>query len=131
MLKQARQTQRIVMVDDEPDFLTIARTWLEPKYELVSYTDGTDLLPHLAAHEPDLLILDVRLPGLDGFKLCRRIRADKRFTSLPIMFLTASHSDLDFFRNLEVGGTSYLTKPVSRKELLARVKELLEPAKTA
>lgn len=127
MLKQAKQTQRIVMVDDEPDFLTIAQTWLEPKYELVSFTDGQDLLSHLNALEPDLLILDVRLPGLDGFKLCRRIRGDRRFQSLPILFLTASHSDLDFFRNLEVGGTSYLTKPVSRKELLARIKELLEP----
>ena len=127
MLKQAKQTLRIVMVDDEPDFLTIARTWLEPKFEWVSFTDGADLLSHLAAHEPDLLILDVRLPGLDGFKLCRRIRGDQRFKSLPILFLTASHSDLDFFRNLEVGGTSYLTKPVSRRELVARVKELLAP----
>ena len=128
MLKQAKATHRIVMVDDEPDFLTIAETWLEPKYDLVSFTDGADLLSQLSALEPDLLILDVRLPGLDGFKLCRRIRADNRFASLPILFLTASHSDIDFFRNLEVGGTSYLTKPVSRKELLARVKELLEPA---
>jgi DNA-binding response OmpR family regulator len=127
MLKQAKRTHRIVMVDDEPDFLTIAETWLEPKYDLVSFTDGADLMSQLSALEPDLLILDVRLPGLDGFKLCRRIRADRRFQSLPILFLTASHSDIDFFRNLEVGGTSYLTKPVSRKELLARIKELLEP----
>lgn len=126
MLKQAKQTQLIVIVDDEPDFLTIAETWLAPKYELVSFCDGSDLLSHLDTLEPDLLILDVRLPGLDGFKLCRRIRADRRFQGLPILFLTASHSDLDFFRNLEVGGTSYLTKPVSRKELLARVKEMLE-----
>jgi DNA-binding response OmpR family regulator len=126
MLKQAKQTQRIVMVDDEPDFLTIAQTWLEPRYELVSFTDGDGLLTQLDLLEPDLLILDVRLPGIDGFKLCRRIRADERFQTLPILFLTASHSDLDFFKNLEVGGTSYLTKPVSRRELLARVKELLE-----
>lgn len=127
MLKQARETRRIVMVDDEPDFLTIARSWLEPKYEFTSFTDGSDLLPQLAALEPDLLILDVRLPGIDGFNVCKRIRADRRFQALPILFLTASHSDIDFFKNLEVGGTSYLTKPVSRKELLARVKELLEP----
>lgn len=126
MIKQAQGTRRIVMVDDEPDFLTIASTWLEPKYELVPFTDGASLLSQLAVLEPDLLILDVRLPGLDGFKLCRRIRADRRFQGLPILFLTASHSDIDFFRNLEVGGTSYLTKPVSRRELLARIKELLQ-----
>jgi DNA-binding response OmpR family regulator len=126
--KQARQTQRIVMVDDEPDFLTIAETWLVPRYEMVCFTDGTDLLDELDVLEPDLLILDVRLPGVDGFKLCQRIRKDPRFQTLPILFLTASHNDLDFFRNIEVGGTSYLTKPVSRKELLTRVKELLGEA---
>ena len=126
MIKQAKETRRIVMVDDEPDFLTIAQTWLEPKYELVPFTDGSSLLSHLSTLEPDLLILDVRLPGTDGFKLCRRIREDRRFRSLPVLFLTASHNDLDFFRNLEVGGSSYLTKPVSRKELLARIQELLE-----
>ena len=125
MLKQAKQTRRIVMVDDEPDFLTIAQTWLEPKYEMVAFTDGTELISELAVLEPDLLILDVRLPGADGFKLCRKIRADRRFQDLPILFLTASHSDIDFFKNLEAGGTSYLTKPVSRRELLDRIRELL------
>ena len=126
MLKIARQTQRIVIVDDEPDFLTIVQTWLEPRYELIAFTDGDGLLTQLDLLEPDLLILDVRLPGIDGFKLCQRIRADRRFQALPILFLTASHSDLDFFKNLEVGGTCYLTKPVSRRELLGRVKHLLE-----
>ncbi len=126
MLKQARKTRLIVMVDDEPDFITIARAWIEPKYQFVPFGEGTELLQRLKTLEPDLLILDVRLPGMDGFKLCRRIRADRRFQSLPILFLTASHSDIDFFRNLEAGGTSYLTKPVSRKELLERIQDLLE-----
>lgn len=126
MLKQAKRLQKIVIVDDEPDFLTITKDWLDKKYDVVALTDGTQLLSQLAALEPDLLILDVRLPGPDGFKLCRQIRADRRFQSLPVLFLTASHSDLDFFRNLEVGGTSYLTKPVTRKELMAKIQELLE-----
>lgn len=126
MLKQAKRLQKIVIVDDEPDFLTITKDWLDKKYDVVALTDGTQLLSQLAALEPDLLILDVRLPGPDGFKLCRQIRADRRYQSLPVLFLTASHSDLDFFRNLEVGGTSYLTKPVTRKELMAKIQELLE-----
>jgi DNA-binding response OmpR family regulator len=126
MLKQAKRTQRILIVDDEPDFLTIARDWLDKKYDVLTLEDGSELLARLEVHEPDLLILDVRLPGPDGFKLCRKLRADRRFQSLPVLFLTASHSDLDFFRNLEVGGTSYLTKPVTRKELLAKINELLE-----
>lgn len=126
MLKTAKKLQRILIVDDEPDFLTLTRDWLDKKYDVVTLTDGTELLSQLDAFEPDLLILDVRLPGPDGFKLCRQLRADRRFQSLPVLFLTASHSDLDFFRNLEVGGTSYLTKPVSRRELLAKIKELIE-----
>lgn len=126
MLKQARKLRRILIVDDEPDFLAITRSWLDKKFEVETLTDGRELLSQLDALEPDLLILDVRLPGPDGFRLCRQLRADRRFRSLPVLFLTASHSDLDFFRNLEVGGTSYLTKPVTRKELMAKIDELLE-----
>lgn len=125
MLKEAKDTLKIVIVDDEPDFLTIVRDWLSPKYDLVTLTGGEGLLEELQGLEPDLLILDVRLPGRDGFALCRQIRGDRRFESLPILFLTASHSDADFLRNLEAGGTSYLTKPVGRRELLARIRELL------
>ncbi len=126
MLKTARKLQRILIVDDEPDFLTLTRSWLDKKYDVVTLTEGSELLSQLDAFEPDLLILDIRLPGPDGFKLCRQLRADRRFQSLPVLFLTASHSDLDFFKNLEVGGTSYLTKPVTRKELLDKIKELIE-----
>lgn len=126
MPKAPSRTRRILIVDDEPDFVELTRSWLEPHYELVGLGDGSGLAEQIEALEPELLILDVRLPGLDGFKLCKRLRADQRFRSLPILFLTASHSDIDFFRNIESGGTAYMTKPVTRTELLDKVKELLE-----
>lgn len=128
MLKQGRETYRIVMVDDEPDFLKIVRDWMVPRYELVTFTSGAGLRDQLASLDPDLLILDVRLPGADGFALCRQVRADYRFAALPILFLTASHSDVDFVRNIRAGGTAYLTKPIERKELLAKIDELLPQA---
>ncbi len=111
MIKSPSTTKRIVMVDDEPDFFSIVRDWLEPRYELVPLTDGSNLLEELEGLDPDLLILDIRLPGPDGFKLCRQVRSQARFASLPILFLTASHNEGDFLRNLEAGGSSYLTKP--------------------
>lgn len=118
------KTLKIVMVDDEPDFLSVVKGWLEPRYELVTLTDGAGLLEELETLDPDLLILDVRLPGADGFKLCRAIRGDKRFASLPILFLTASRSDSDFVKNLDAGGTSLLSKPITRRQLLAKIEEL-------
>lgn len=125
MLKQVNKTLKIVMVDDEPDFLKLVRTWLEPKYEMVPMTDGSELLEELEAHQPDLLILDVRLPGDDGFKLCRKIRADSRYEYLPIIFLTASDTDTAFIQNIEAGGTTFLTKPIGRKDLLEKIKEFI------
>ncbi|MBI4375560.1 MAG: response regulator [Elusimicrobia bacterium] len=113
------------MVDDEPDFLAIARNWLSRRYEVTTLMDGSDLPEQIDALEPDLLVLDIRLPGADGLELCRQIRSNRRFDRLPILFLTASHSDIDFFRNIEVGGTAFLTKPITRRTLLSKIQELL------
>jgi DNA-binding response OmpR family regulator len=123
--KPGTRVRRVVLVDDETDFLALARQWLSPSYELATFTSGESLTSRLSALEADALILDVNLPGANGFELCRRVRSHKRFARLPILFLTASHSDVDFFRNIEVGGTAFMTKPVTRKELLAKLEELL------
>ena len=118
MIRKASPKPRVVIVDDEEDFLTIVRDWLEPDYEVVTFTDGIGLHERLDSLEPDALILDVRLPGPDGFKICREIATDWRFQQMPILFLSASRTDADFVRNLAAGGTCYLTKPISRAELL-------------
>ena len=116
---------RILMVDDGNDFQTIVRKWLSPRYDHLGLTSGADLKEYLEAADPDLVIMDVRMPGPDGFQLCKRIRADNRFADLPILFLTGCKEDADFLKNLDVGGTAYLTKPIERKQLLAMIQELV------
>ena len=116
---------QIVMVDDDRDFQSILRGWLTPRYDTISLADGEELLHELSTLEPDLVVLDVGLPGPDGFKLCHKIRAESRFTQIPILFLTGMSSNRDFCKYLEVGGTAYLTKPVDRSQLLAEIHSLL------
>lgn len=115
----------VAWVEDEPDFQAVVREWLLPRYDLMTYNDGESLLEELGALEPDIFILDVRLPGIDGFDLCRKIRAWQRLASVPILFLTSCSEDVDFIKHLDVGGTAYLNKPVERRELLAVLKDLL------
>lgn len=113
------------MVDDDRDFQTIVRGWLAPRYDVSSLSSGEGLLDELSEAKPDLLILDVRMPGPSGFDLCAKIRADTRFAEIPILFLTGCREDEDFIKNLDAGGTAFLTKPVERRKLLAMVRELV------
>lgn len=115
----------VLMVDDDADFRAIVRNWLVPEFEHVGLSNGEDLLDEIEALDPDLIILDVRMPGPDGFKLCGLIRADPRFNGVPVLFLTGCKEDADFIRNLDAGGTAYLTKPVDRKRLLSVLRELI------
>lgn len=118
---------RILMIDDDADFRLILRSWLVPYYDTASMPDGDWLLDEAAVFQPDLFILDVNLPGPDGFSLCKKIRSDSRFARTPILFITGLITTEAFVRHLETGGSGYLTKPVERKLLLQHVKLLLEP----
>ncbi len=120
---------RVLMIDDDPDFQMIVRAWLADRYEHIALSGGEDLLEQLSGLEPDLVILDVQMPGPDGFRLCRRIRGDARFVDLPVVFLTGCKEDEAFIKNLDVCGTAFLTKPVERKRLLALLGELVPSSK--
>lgn len=124
-MRRVKETPRVLMVDDDADFQEVVRCWLFPRYELISLFNGQELIQELAAVEPVLTVLDVRLPGLDGFQLCERIRADERYARLPVLFLTGCKEDEDFVRNIKAGGTAFLTKPISRKQLLSVIRELV------
>ncbi len=115
----------IYVVDDEPDFQTILRSWLSPAYDVVPLKDGDELIGALHVKLPDLVLLDLHLPGADGFELCRRVRSSAGLSKVPVLFLTASHERRDYQRNIQVGGSGFLTKPVGRLQLLAVVDDLL------
>lgn len=122
--KQAdAMAERILVVDDEAILLeTIAFQLERQGYEVVTSADGEDALNKAREHHPDLIILDIMLPKLDGFEVCRKLRQEM---NTPILMLTARDDEIDRVVGLEVGADDYLTKPFSMRELLARVKALL------
>ncbi|HPC05545.1 MAG TPA: response regulator transcription factor [Anaerolineaceae bacterium] len=116
-------TELILVVDDELTLQeTIAYQLTRQGYEVVVSADGEDALEKARAHHPDLIILDIMLPKLDGFEVCRILRQEM---NTPILMLTARDDEIDRVVGLEVGADDYLTKPFSMRELLARVKALL------
>ncbi len=116
---------KILMVEDDPDVVAIARTWLEREgYEVAAVADSNleSFGALLLSHRPDLLVLDIRLPGVSGVALCQELR---RHSSLPVLMLSSLDDPLDRIGGLEAGADDYLTKPFHPKELVARVRAIL------
>jgi two-component system response regulator MprA len=115
---------RVLVVDDEPDVREAIETALELEgHRIVTAVDGLDALKRLAQVEFDAIVLDVLMPNLDGFEVCRRIRRNGNRT--PILILTARDSEADTIRGLDLGADDYVVKPFALGELLARVRALL------
>jgi two-component system, OmpR family, alkaline phosphatase synthesis response regulator PhoP len=122
-------TKKVLIIEDERDIIGLVTHYLEPEgYRVTAVRDGAKGLLQIKSELPDLLILDIMLPEMDGLEICRRVRADSRTASLPIIMLTAKGEETDRVVGLEVGADDYLTKPFSPKELVARVKALLRRA---
>ncbi|RPJ26748.1 MAG: DNA-binding response regulator, partial [Chloroflexi bacterium] len=114
----------ILLVDDEPSIVQLARMYLEREgFRIESASDGEAALDQAARGHPALVVLDVMLPKLDGFEVCRRLRASQ--SSTAILMLTARDEDIDKILGLELGADDYLTKPFNPRELVARVKAIL------
>jgi len=119
----------ILMVDDEAHIIELARLYLEREgFRVKSAGDGPAALAALDREPPALLVLDVMLPKLDGFEVCKRVRAK---SDVPIMMLTARDDDLDKIVGLELGADDYLTKPFNPRELVARIKAILRRSERA
>ncbi len=115
---------KILLVDDDPRLRDLVRLALErAAFTVITAADGQVALTHAARERPDLIVLDVGLPELDGFEVCRRIRAK---SDVPILFLTARDDEIDRILCLEMGGDDYVTKPFSPRELVARVRTILK-----
>lgn len=114
---------KILVVDDDPHLRDIVRFALAKEgFAVLEAEDGAQALAVFAAEAPDLIVLDVTMPELDGTEVCRRLRRDSR---VPIVFLSSRDDEIDRVLGLELGGDDYVTKPFSPRELVARVKAVL------
>src|SRR6266705_3858846 len=124
--------RKVLVVDDEPVLVeTIAYNLEQAGYEVTTAADGASALEAARRERPDLVILDIMLPEMDGLEVCRLLRREHSTATTPIMMLTAKGEEIDKVVGLEVGADDYVTKPFGRRELLARVKALLRRAEYA
>jgi len=125
-MSQSSPTTRVLVVEDDPDIaMLLARSLARAGFAVDQISSGADVLPTLRRGQPDLLLLDLMLPGLDGLEICRALRADPSTAALPIIMLTARAEESDRIVGLELGADDYITKPFSPNELVARVRALL------
>jgi class 3 adenylate cyclase len=122
-----RRNKKILAVDDEPANLKLLEAILTPEgYSIETALSGKEALEKLKIFSPDIILLDIIMPGIDGFKTCERIRADFLSTYVPIIFLTAMRGrQEDVINGLEIGGDDYIRKPFDKLELLSRIKASL------
>jgi len=118
--------QLIAAVDDEPDILELVSIHLKKaNFRVRGFTEAEPFYHFLAKEVPDLVILDLMLPDIDGLQMCKYLRGNERFASIPIIMLTAKTEEIDKIIGLELGADDYVTKPFSPRELVARVRAVL------
>ncbi|NQT94853.1 MAG: response regulator [Candidatus Omnitrophica bacterium] len=118
--------KKILLVDDETDMVDIVKLRLEANgYEVITAYDGQEALDKAKTESPDLIILDLMLPKIDGYKVCRLLKFDQKYKSIPIIMFTARVQDEDKKMGEEVGADAYITKPFEPQVLLSKIKELL------
>ena len=132
MLTTLRVISRILVVDDEPDAVELVSFNLKHAgFEVVAASDGAEAIRKARTHSPDLIILDVMLPEIDGMEACKLLRRDPATSDIPILMLTARSSEMDRVLGLELGADDYVTKPFSPRELVLRVRKLLRLRESA
>jgi two-component system, OmpR family, alkaline phosphatase synthesis response regulator PhoP len=119
-------SKKILIIEDDPSFSRAINHIIQKEgYDVITANNGLTGLRMAQEEKPDLLVLDVMLPGLDGFEICFRLRRDPPTASLPIIMLSAKGQDSDKVTGLKVGANEYLTKPVDRELLLEKITALL------
>ena len=122
---------RILVVDDEPEAVELVEFNLKQAgYAVITAADGVEALKKARSQSPDLIVLDVMLPEMDGFEICKTLRLDAATARVPIIMVTAKAAEMDRVLGLELGADDYLTKPFSPRELLLRIKKILVRSQT-
>src|SRR5260221_13092709 len=121
-----RYPDLIYVVEDDPDVSQLIEHNLRTAgYQVSTFFSGAPVVPMAAKTQPALFLLDIMLPGMNGFDLCRQIRQHERLSRIPVIFLSARAQEPDRVQAFEVGGDGYITKPFSPRELIARVRNIL------
>ncbi|MFH0887028.1 MAG: response regulator transcription factor [bacterium] len=116
----------ILIVEDEKDIVNLIKYNLEKAgYKTIAAYNGEEALDYVIKKKPDLIVLDIMLPGVDGFDICKKLRSDNATSHIPIIMLTARKEEVDKVLGLELGADDYMTKPFSPRELIARIKAVL------
>lgn len=123
--------EKILIVDDEENILELIKFNLQALgYEVLTLNNGSDALNVIRQEKPKLVLLDLMLPGMDGYDICKEIRKDSSISYIPVIMITAKGEELDKILGLELGADDYVSKPFSVRELLARVKAVLRRTST-
>ncbi|MBF0511286.1 MAG: response regulator [Candidatus Omnitrophica bacterium] len=118
--------KRILIVDDEKELRQFLGLRLESEgFEVLMATDGMEGYEKARQEMPDLMVLDLMLPKLDGYKVCRMLKFDEKYKAIPIILVTARSQESDQLLGMQVGANAYITKPYDAKELMEKIKELL------
>ena len=119
--------KKILIVDDEPSIIVALQFLMEENgYNTLVAFSGEEAMEAVAKHHPDLILLDVMLPVVDGFEVCQRVRENPEWKDTRIVLLTALGSDANITKGLDLGADAYVIKPFSNADLVAKVKDLLE-----
>lgn len=119
-------TKKILLVDDEPNIILLLEARLKANgYEVASAGDGLTALEMAKREKPDLMILDLMLPKMDGYKVCGLLKKDTRYSKMPVILFTARAQEADVRLGEEVGADAYITKPFEPKVLLGKIEELI------
>src|SRR5215471_13529451 len=132
MVSKTHVRSKILVVDDEPEAVELVEFNLKQAgFSVVTAADGAEALNKARATAPNLIVLDLMLPEVDGLEVCKMLRRDSATASVPIIMLTAKASEIDRIVGLELGADDYLTKPFSPRELVLRVRKILERGRPA
>ena len=120
-------TQKILIVDDEPNIVVPLQFLMERNgYETVVAQSGEEALEAISKEKPDLVLLDIMLPGIDGFEVCEIVKLNPEWKHIKIIFLTAKGRDVDIAKGMVLGADEYIAKPFSNKQIVESIKRLLE-----
>jgi two-component system alkaline phosphatase synthesis response regulator PhoP len=124
--KTEQQTQRILVVDDEEGIVKLVKMYLEHyHYEVITANDGQEGLEKAKTDKPDLIVLDLMLPKINGYKVCGLLKKDTKYAKTPIVLFTAKAQEKDVKLGEEVGADAYITKPFEPEVLLSKIEELI------